>query len=144
MFVGYLDAELDRDSFVAGGWLKSGDIGRLDAEGFLTIVDRKKDIIIRGGENISSVEVEETLARHPAVRAAAAIAVPDRMYGEKVCVCVELHPEQSLTMDDVRRHFDQAGLARQKTPERLEIVPELPRNATGKVKKFELRAKMRE
>jgi len=143
MFVGYLDAELDRDSFVAGGWLKSGDIGRLDAEDFLTITDRKKDIIIRGGENISSVEVEETLARHPAVRAAAAVAMPDKIYGEKVCVCVELHPGQTLTMERVREHFASSGLAKQKTPERLEILPELPRNASGKIKKFELRAQVR-
>ncbi|MBK7250812.1 MAG: AMP-binding protein [Gammaproteobacteria bacterium] len=143
MFVGYLDAELDRDSFAPGGWMKSGDIGRLDAEGFLTITDRKKDIIIRGGENISSVEVEETLARHPAVRAAAAVAMPDRTYGEKVCVCVELHPGQTLTMEQVREHFVKAGLAKQKTPERLEILPELPRNASGKIKKFELRAQVR-
>ncbi|MGD9598227.1 MAG: AMP-binding protein [Steroidobacteraceae bacterium] len=143
MFVGYLDAELDRDSFAPGGWLRSGDIGRLDAGGFLTITDRKKDIIIRGGENISSVEVEETLARHPAVRAAAAVAMPDRIYGEKVCVCVELQPGQSISMEEMREHFARSGLAKQKTPERLEILPELPRNASGKVRKNELRARVR-
>lgn len=143
MFVGYLDSELDRDSLVAGGWLKSGDIGKLSADGFLTITDRKKDIIIRGGENISSKEIEETLARHPSVRAVAAVAMPDKLYGEKVCVYVELHPGQVITMEDVREHFSSAGLAKQKTPERLEVLLELPRNASGKVKKFELRAQVR-
>lgn len=143
MFVGYLDSELDRDSFVAGGWFRSGDIGRLDAAGCLTITDRKKDIIIRGGENISSVEVEETMARHPSVRGAAAVAVPDDVYGEKVCIYVELHPGGTLTLEEVRTHFQGSGLAKQKTPEHLEILPELPRNALGKVKKFELREQVR-
>jgi acyl-CoA synthetase (AMP-forming)/AMP-acid ligase II len=143
MFVGYLDPELDRESFLPGGWFNSGDVGRLDPRGFLTITDRKKDIIIRGGENISSVEVEEILERHPAVRAAAAVALPDPRYGEKVCAFVELEAGARLTLAEVVRHFERAGVARYKTPERLEIVGELPRNATGKVKKFELRRRLR-
>jgi acyl-coenzyme A synthetase/AMP-(fatty) acid ligase len=144
LFVGYLDAELDRESFLPGGWFKSGDVGRIDRDGFLCVTDRKKDIIIRGGENISSVEVEEVLLRHPSVVAAAAVAMPDATYGEKVCAFAELAPDRSLSFAELREHFAHAGVARQKTPERLEIVSELPRNASGKVKKFELRKQLRE
>jgi acyl-CoA synthetase len=143
LFVGYLDAELDRESFLPGGWFKTGDVGRLDRDGFLYVTDRKKDIIIRGGENISSVEVEEVLQRHPAVAAAAAVAMPDATYGEKVCAFVTLAAGASLSLEAVAAHFERAGVARQKTPERLEIVSELPRNASGKVKKFELRQLLR-
>jgi acyl-coenzyme A synthetase/AMP-(fatty) acid ligase len=144
LFVGYLDPELDRESFLPGGWFKTGDVGRLDRDGFLCVTDRKKDIIIRGGENISSVEVEEVLLRHPAVAAAAAVAMPDATYGEKVCAFVELEPGHGLALAEVAAHFARAGVARQKTPERLEIVGQLPRNASGKVKKFELRGRLRE
>jgi acyl-CoA synthetase len=144
LFVGYLDPDLDRDSFLPGGWFKTGDVGRLDRDGFLYVTDRKKDIIIRGGENISSVEVEEVLLRHPAIAAAAAVAMPDSIYGEKVCAFVELVPGHDLELAEVALHFARAGLARQKTPERLEIVGQLPRNASGKVKKFELRRRLRE
>ena len=144
LFVGYLDSGLDRESFLPGGWFKTGDVGRLDPDGFLFVTDRKKDIIIRGGENLSSVEVEEVLSRHPAVAAAAAVAMPDAIYGEKVCAFAELAPGASLTLADVVEHFARAGVARQKTPERLEIVERLPRNASGKVKKFELRARLRQ
>jgi acyl-CoA synthetase (AMP-forming)/AMP-acid ligase II len=144
MFVGYLDPALDRESFLPGGWFKTGDVGRLDRDGFLTVTDRKKDLIIRGGENISSVEVEEVLLRHPAVAAAAAVAMPDPTYGEKVCAFVELTPGSALTLAEVGEHFARAGVARQKTPERLEVLAQLPRNASGKVRKFELRAQLRE
>jgi acyl-coenzyme A synthetase/AMP-(fatty) acid ligase len=144
LFVGYPDAELDRECFLPGGWFRTGDVGRLDRDGFLFVTDRKKDIIIRGGENISSVEVEELLARHPAVAAAAVVAMPDATYGEKVCAFVELAPRASLSLAELAEHFTRAGVARQKTPERLEIVAGLPRNASGKVKKFELRARLRQ
>jgi non-ribosomal peptide synthetase component E (peptide arylation enzyme) len=144
LFVGYLDSELDRESFLPGGWFKTGDVGRIDRDGFLCVTDRKKDIIIRGGENISSVEVEEVLLRHPAVAAAAAVAMPDAIYGEKVCAFVELAPDRSLSFAELSEHFARAGIARQKTPERLEILDPLPRNASGKVKKFELRKQLRD
>jgi non-ribosomal peptide synthetase component E (peptide arylation enzyme) len=144
LFVGYLDSELDRESFLPGGWFRTGDVGRIDRDGFLCVTDRKKDIIIRGGENVSSVEVEEVLLRHPCVVAAAAVAMPDAIYGEKICAFVELAPGRTLSLAELGVHFADAGVARQKTPERLEIVSELPRNASGKVKKFELRQQLRE
>ena len=114
-------------------------LGRLDAEGFLTVTDRKKDIIKRGGGNISSKEVEDYLAGHPAVSEAAVVAAPD----ERVCAFVLLRPGWLLTIDDVRAHFVTLQVARQKTPERLEIVQALPRTPSGKVKKYELRERLR-
>ena len=118
-------------------------LGRLDAEGFLTVTDRKKDIIKRGGGNISSKEVEDYLAGHPAVSEAAVVAAPDERLGERVCAFVLLRPGWLLTIDDVRAHFVTLQVARQKTPERLEIVQALPRTPSRKVKKYELRERLR-
>ncbi|MDP3784246.1 MAG: cyclohexanecarboxylate-CoA ligase, partial [Sphingopyxis sp.] len=95
--------------------------------------------IIRGGENISSKEVEAVLLSHPAIVDAAAVAAPDDRLGEVVLACVVLAPDTALSLDDLRSHFAEAGIARQKTPERLSILPELPRNASGKVLKHALR-----
>jgi acyl-coenzyme A synthetase/AMP-(fatty) acid ligase len=143
MFSGYLDLEANLQAFAPGGWFRTGDIGRLVEGDYLIITDRKKDIIIRGGENISSVEIEALVDQHPAVAMSAAVAMPDKIYGEKVCAFVVLRPGCSLTLEEVRTHFMAANVAIQKTPERLEIVTELPRNATGKIKKHELRASFR-
>ena len=142
LFLGYADPALDEAAFLPGGWFRTGDIGRLDDDGYLTITDRKKDIIIRGGENISSKEVEDVLAEHPAVLESAAIGVPDERLGERVCAVVVLAPGTSLDVEEVREHFAVAGLARQKTPERIEVVPELPRTAAGKVQKFLLQERL--
>jgi acyl-CoA synthetase (AMP-forming)/AMP-acid ligase II len=142
LFVGYRDEGLDLDAFAPGGWFRTGDVGSLDADGFLTLTDRKKDIIIRGGENISSKEVEDLLALHPAVQEAAVVAEPDPRYGERVCAFVVARPGAPLDLAAVGRHFAAAEVARQKTPERLELVSELPRTASGKVKKFELRRRL--
>jgi acyl-CoA synthetase (AMP-forming)/AMP-acid ligase II len=120
----------------------TGDIGRLDADGYLVITDRKKDIIIRGGENISSKEVEEVLLRHPAVADAAVVAAADERMGEVVRACVILASGTDLTLEDIRKHFIAAGIAKQKIPERLSILETLPRNASGKVLKHELRANL--
>ncbi|MFN7028028.1 MAG: AMP-binding protein [Sphingopyxis sp.] len=139
LFMGYLDPGLNQAAFLPGGWYRTGDIGRVDADGYLLITDRKKDIIIRGGENISSKEVEAVLLSHPAIVDAAAVAAPDDRMGEVVMACVVLAPDAALTLDEVRNHFAGAGVARQKTPERLSILPELPRNASGKVLKHALR-----
>jgi cyclohexanecarboxylate-CoA ligase len=142
-FVGYLDPALNDDAYLDGGWLRTGDIGRMDADGYLTITDRKKDIIIRGGEKISSKEVEDLLLTHPSVADAAAVGAPDERYGERVCAFVVLQPGASLGLPEVRSLFSEAGLARQKTPERLVVVDTLPRTAAGKVQKFELRERLR-
>jgi acyl-CoA synthetase (AMP-forming)/AMP-acid ligase II len=139
-FVSYSDPAFNLEAFTPDGWLRTGDIGRLDADGYLTITDRRKDIIIRGGENISSKEVEDVLVDHPAVREGAVTGAPDRRYGEIVCAFVIVEPGASLDLDSVREHFFATGIARQKTPERLVEVDELPRTAAGKVKKHELRA----
>lgn len=143
-FLGYRDPALDDEAYTEDGWFRTGDIGHLDDEGFLTITDRKKDIIIRGGENISSKEVEDVLVQHPGVLEAAVTSMPDQKYGEKVCAFVILSGKDPVTLPEVVRHFESAGVAKQKTPERIEIVTELPRTLAGKVKKYELRAGLRD
>ncbi len=116
LFVGYRDPALDDDSFLPGGWFRTGDIGRIDADGYLTITDRKKDVIIRGGENIASKEVEDLLALHPAVADVAAVGKPDERYGERIAVFLQLRPGKSIDLDEIHRHFAALGVARQKTP----------------------------
>ena len=139
LFIGYTDPALNAQAFTADGWFRTGDIGRMDGAGCLSITDRKKDIVIRGGENISSQEVERVLATHPAVRDVAVVAMPDSRYGEKVCAFVVPHTGQQLALAQVQSHFAAAGVARQKTPEALFIVDDLPRTASGKVRKADLR-----
>lgn len=138
-FVGYRDPALNVDAFTPDDWFRTGDLGRLDAHGRLTITDRIKDVIIRGGETISSGQVEGVLHAHPAVAEAAAVAAPDPRYGEVVAAVVVLEAGASLELAELRRHFEVSGLARQKTPERLVIVDSLPRTALGKVRKADLR-----
>ncbi len=142
-FLGYHRPELDIEAFSPDGWFKTGDLGRLDEDGFLTITDRKKDIIIRGGENISSKEVEDYLCEHPAVGEAAVVAVPDKRLGEQVCAFVIPRLDEQLDMETVRGHFLSLKVAKQKIPERLEVVSTLPRTASGKVQKFLLREQLR-
>lgn len=141
-FVGYRDEALDEGAFTSDGWLRTGDIGRLDAEGYLSIVDRKKDIIIRAGENIASREVEDMLSLLPGVREAAVVGAPDERLGERVCAFIVAEPGIDLSIERIAAHFAQQGLAKQKTPERVHIVDELPRNAAGKVLKLQLRARL--
>jgi acyl-CoA synthetase (AMP-forming)/AMP-acid ligase II len=138
-FIGYQDPALDADAFTADGWLRTGDLGRLDSEGRLTITDRIKDVIIRGGETISSGQIEDVLDTHPAVAEAVAVAAPDPRYGEVVAAVVVLRTGAELDLAGLQRHFASAGLARQKTPERLVVVDALPRTPAGKVRKAEIR-----
>jgi acyl-CoA synthetase (AMP-forming)/AMP-acid ligase II len=138
-FLGYLDPSLDADAFLPGGWYRTGDLGRIDDDGYLVLTDRKKDVIIRGGENISSREVEDILTAHPDIAEAAAVARPDHRMGERVCAFVVPRESRTVTLDSIREHFASRGVARQKTPEYLRLVDALPRNATGKVLKHVLR-----
>jgi cyclohexanecarboxylate-CoA ligase len=142
MFSGYLDTALDAESFVDGGWFRTGDLAVYDGE-YLTIVDRLKDIIIRGGENISALEVESALLTFPAIADAACIAMPDDAMGEKVCAFVIPRDGTGPTLDGIRAHLVDRGLARYKLPERLEVRPTLPRTASGKIQKAKLRDEMR-
>jgi acyl-CoA synthetase (AMP-forming)/AMP-acid ligase II len=143
-FVGYTDPALNRASFTEDGWFRTGDVGRLDPAGRLAITDRLKDIVIRGGENISSMEVEALLARHPAIAEAAVVGVPDDVYGERVGAFLLLAPgADEPALADLAAHFQALGVARQKTPEWIRVVPDLPRTPAGKVKKHELRPTVR-
>lgn len=138
-FVGYRRAELNTDVFLPDGWMRTGDVGVVDSEGYLSITDRKKDVIIRGGENISSREVEELVAMIAGVNEVAAVGMPDERLGERVCVFVRLKDGIALSLEEIDSFFRAKGVARQKTPERLVVVEDFPRTASGKVKKNELR-----
>jgi acyl-CoA synthetase (AMP-forming)/AMP-acid ligase II len=136
---GYLDSSLDAEAFDEDGWFKTGDLGRIDAEGMVTITGRVKDIIIRNMENVSAKEVEDVLFTHPDIADVAVIGVPDPKTGERVCAVVVPTEGAEVTFDSMIAHCKAAGLMTQKLPERLEIVTALPRNPTGKVLKFELK-----
>jgi len=141
IFKGYTDPELDAAAFDAQGWFKTGDLGRLRADGHVSLTGRIKDVIIRKGENISAREVEDVLARHPKVGAVAVIGLPDAERGERVCAVVEpKEGEEHLTFGEMVAWFQAAGLMRQKIPEQLEVMAALPRmSSLNKISKAELR-----
>ncbi|MCZ7525554.1 MAG: AMP-binding protein [Acidimicrobiia bacterium] len=144
-FVGYTDPALTDEAFDADGWYATGDVGVLDTDGYLAITDRKKDIIIRGGENISALEVEEQLLRMPGVAEVAVVAAPDERLGEHACAFVRMVPAApTLTLDAVRDRLGEVGLARQKWPEELRSVEDFPRTPSGKIQKFVLRRALRD
>ncbi|MBN9620461.1 MAG: AMP-binding protein, partial [Actinobacteria bacterium] len=121
----------------AGGWFHTGDGGHLDEEGYLVISDRKKDVIISGGENVSSIEVEDALMSHAAVKEVAVIGIPDQKWGELVTALV-VTDGSDVSSEDLIAHC-RAHLAGYKCPKRVEFVETLPRTATGKLQKFKLR-----
>jgi acyl-CoA synthetase (AMP-forming)/AMP-acid ligase II len=144
-FMGYTDPELTAAAFDADGWYRTGDVGVLDDDGCLTITDRMSDIIIRGGENISAQEVEELMLGIDAVIEISVVAAPDDRLGEHVAAIVQVRDGAARpTLEDVRTHLQAAGLARQKWPESLYVVTDLPRTPSGKVQKFRLRQQLRE
>jgi acyl-CoA synthetase len=143
--LGYTDPELTAAVFDDAGWYRTGDVGVLDDEGYLTITDRVSDIIIRGGENISAQEVEELMMGVDGVAEVSVVAAPDERLGERAAAVLRLRPGTALpSLDDVRDHLAATGLARQKWPESLHVVDEFPRTPSGKVQKFRLRQQLRE
>ena len=137
---GYLDASLDADAFDDEGFFRTGDLGVLDDEGYLTITGRLKDIIIRKGENISAKELEDLLYGHPKVGDVAVIGLPDERSGERACAVISTaEGAEPIGFDEMVEHLLGAGLMKQKLPEQLEIVDAIPRNPAGKILKQDLR-----
>lgn len=137
LFAGYLGRPSPLD---ADGWFATGDLGALDADGYLTVTGRSKDVILRGGENLSAKEIEDLLYAHPDVADVAVVAVPDPVLTERACAVVVAREGAQVTLESLGAFLTRQGVARQKCPERLRVVTALPRTPTGKVQKFRLRA----
>jgi non-ribosomal peptide synthetase component E (peptide arylation enzyme) len=140
LFRGYLDPAHDREAFDEEGFFRTGDLGFLDADGYVVVTGRLKDVIIRKGENISARELEDLLSEHPRVAEVAVIGLPDPVSGERACAVVAWRdPGRPVALAELVGFLRERGLAPQKLPEQLEQVSALPRNPTGKVLKHELR-----
>ena len=126
----------------AEDWFDTGDQARIDAQGYLRITGRSKDVIIRGGENIPVLEVETLLYKHPAVLQAAVVGFPDARLGERACAFVVTRPGQQLGFDDMVAYFKAQQLTTQYIPERLEVLPAMPATPSGKIQKFRLREQL--
>src|SRR6185369_15415889 len=143
-FLGYGSPILDAEAFAEGGWFRTGDLGTLDAAGYLRITGRRKDIIIRKGENISARELEDAIATHPAIAEVAVIGLPDPAAGEIACAVLRLRPAADPpTLDALAAHLLAHGLSKRKLPERLELVDDFPRAPSGKILKRALRDRFR-
>jgi acyl-CoA synthetase (AMP-forming)/AMP-acid ligase II len=142
VMLGYVDASLDADAFDDDGWLRTGDLGTIDPEGYVRITGRLKDVVIRNGENIGTAEVEELLRGHPDVADAAVLGLPDSRTGERVCAVLEMVPAMPrLDLADVGAFLQSRGLRRQAWPEQLETMETLPRTVAGKIDTRQLRAR---
>ncbi|WP_300681907.1 class I adenylate-forming enzyme family protein [Nocardioides sp.] len=141
--LGYLgDDAANAQLFTPEGWMLMGDICEIDDEGYLSVVGRISEFVVRGGKNISLAVVEADALTHPAVRHAAAVAMPDPVLGERVCLFVELHADADLDLAGLTAHLTEQGASRELFPERLEVVAELPRSSGAKVAKGELRQRI--
>lgn len=138
LFVGYLKRP-QLYAVDAQGWFDTGDIARMDEEGYIRLCGRAKDIIIRGGEKVPVVEIENALYRMPQIADVAIVAMPDARLGERACAFVTLRPGMDLTLEDVQKFLHAEGFSQRFWPERLEIIAQMPRNPAGKVQKFVLR-----
>jgi acyl-CoA synthetase (AMP-forming)/AMP-acid ligase II len=143
--IGYTEPALTAAAYDKDGWYSTGDVGVLDDDGYLTITDRISDVIIRGGENISAQEVEEVLMGLDSVAEVSVVAAPDVRLGERAAAVLRVREGcEAPSMDKLRAHLQDVGLARQKWPESLHVVDDLPRTPSGKVKKFVLRQQLRD
>jgi non-ribosomal peptide synthetase component E (peptide arylation enzyme) len=131
--------ELTAESYLADGYFRTGDQARLDTDGYVKITGRIKDLIIRGGVNISPVEIENLIFSHPKVLNVAVVGMPDPRLGERACAFVIAKGGQSLDLAEIQDWMARAGVAKPKWPERVEVVNELPTTPSGKVQKFRLR-----
>lgn len=140
MFAGYWKRPAyTAEAYTADGWFRTGDRARLDEAGYVSIMGRTKDLIIRGGENISAVEIENLLFTHPKIASVAVVGMPDPRLQERVCACVVLEPGQRLTLPEVVAYLETMQVARQKYPERIEVLEAFPMTPSGKVQKYRLR-----
>jgi cyclohexanecarboxylate-CoA ligase len=139
--LGYLDPALNAKAFTADGWFRSGDLAIADRHGYLRIAGRAKDVILRGGENLSAKEIEDLLFEHPEIEEVAIVGYPDEVLGERSCAVVVAARE--LELDDLVSYLRSRSVANQKLPERLLQVKALPKTASGKVQKYRLRDELR-
>ncbi len=143
VMLGYWDDEArTRDAIDAAGWMHTGDLATIDADGYCNIVGRLKDMVIRGGENLYPREIEEFLYRHPKVQDVQVIGVPDPKYGEELCACVVVRAGEQLTADELRAFCD-GQIARHKVPKHIRFVEGFPMTVTGKIQKFRMREQMK-
>ena len=144
MMLGYIDAAQTAESIDADGYFHMGDLGHFTDDHAIVVTGRKKDLINRGGEKISARDIEDVLLAHPALANVAVVAMPHPRLGEGVCAFVVLQHGSSFTFDDMTNYMQQAGVARQKYPEKLVTVDHLPMTASGKIRKDVLRADIRD
>ena len=141
--LGYLGGTDHDKLFTRDGWMRMGDICEIDTDGYLTVTGRTSDFILRGGKNISAAQVEDAVTTHPAIAVAAAVAMPDSVFGEKVCVYTELAHSHTIELPELVEHLLALGVSKELLPERLIVVDELPRSSGGKIAKGELREDIR-
>jgi acyl-CoA synthetase len=138
--LGYWDDEAaNRQLYTDDGWMLMGDLVTLDEDGYLQVVGRTSDFIIRGGKNISAAQVEAEIETHPSVDLVAVVPVPDPVFGERVCAVVSPRPGRSVTLPELSAHLDRRGVSKELHPEHLLLVDELPRSSGGKVAKGDVR-----
>lgn len=140
--VGYTDPALNAESFTADGWFRTGDLGTVDSAGYLRITGRLKEIVVRKGEKFSVREIEDSIARHPAVAEVAVVALPDPETGERACAVLQLCEGKTLALEELCVFLTAQGLARQKLPEQLAILDELPHTESGKVHRAVLKKRL--